>query len=38
MGGWQRTEACKTVVLKKERGKCMDALGQVIGHSALKID
>jgi len=24
------------VILKNERGKCMDALGQVIGHSSLK--
>jgi len=38
MGGWRRPEAGKTVVLKNERGKCMDALGQVIGHSDIKID
>jgi len=36
MGGWQGQEAGKTVVLKNERGKCMDALGQVIGHLGLK--
>jgi len=29
--------AGKTVVLKNERGKCTDALGQVIiGHSGIK--
>jgi len=36
MGGWQGPETGFTVVLKYERGKCMDALGQVIGHSGLK--
>jgi len=37
MGGWQGLEAAKMVPLKIERRKCMDALGQVIGHSGLKL-
>jgi len=36
MDGWQGRKAGKTVVLKNGRGKCMDALGQVVGHSDLK--
>jgi len=36
MGRWLGLKASKTVVLKNERRKCMDALGQVIGHSGLK--
>jgi len=37
MGGWQGLDAGKTVVLKNERGKCINALGQVISHSGLKL-
>jgi len=29
-------EVGKTVFLKNKRGKCMDVLGQIIGHSGLK--
>jgi len=36
MGGWWELEAGKLVVLKNERVKFMDELGQVIGHSGLK--
>jgi len=36
MGGWWGLEVGKTLTFKNERGKCMDALGQVIGHSGLK--
>jgi len=36
MGEWCRPEADKTVVLKNERGKCMDTLCQDVGHSGHK--
>jgi len=36
MGGWWGLEVGKMLTFKNETGKCMDGLGQVIGHSGLK--
>jgi len=37
MDGWQGLEAGKMMVIKNERGKCMDPLGQVIGSNLAEI-
>jgi len=36
MGEWWGPKAGKMVVLINKTGKCMDALGQAIGHLGLK--